>query len=190
MPMNNPIEGELARAIEVVVLDVDGVMTDGGVYLGQTPSGEPVEMKRFDVQDGLGVKMLTWAGIEVAIVSGRASEATTQRAIELGITECHQDPAAEKLPIVENLLERTGAGWSALAVMGDDLADLPLFAQAALPVAVANAVQEVRDAAVWTTTRPGGHGAVREFAKALLEARGLWGPLVKKYVHVRSAKAQ
>lgn len=188
--MSTPIDAELAKAIEVVVLDVDGVLTDGGVYLGQTPSGEPVEMKRFDIQDGLGVKMLTWAGIEVAIVSGRASEATTQRAIELGITECHQDPAAEKLPIVEDLLGRKGVGWSALAVMGDDLADLPLFARAALPVAVSNAVQEVKDAARWTTTRSGGQGAVREFAQALLEARGLWKPLVEKYVYVRSGKTQ
>jgi len=180
------IAEELANEIRIVFLDVDGVLTDGSVFIGTLPGGDPVELKRFDIQDGLGVKMLQWAGIEVAVVSGRVSEATRVRARELGISECHQDPDAEKLPLVRRMLEERGLEWSQAAHLADDLADLPVLRAVGLPASVANAVPEVRDASVWTGSRRGGSGAVREFCRALLEARGQWSRLVEEYCDARS----
>src|SRR5690606_6132906 len=96
--MTSPaIPQELAGRVKLVIFDVDGVLTDAGVYLGASHDDDPIELKRFDIQDGIGVKMLVWAGIEVAWVSGRVSTATTIRARELGIDECHQEPDAYKL---------------------------------------------------------------------------------------------
>ena len=99
MSSENPINDALARQIKLVIFDVDGVLTDAGIYVGETESGESVELKRFDIQDGIGLKMLMWAGLEVAIVSGRVSKATTLRAAELEIDECHQAPNAHKLVV-------------------------------------------------------------------------------------------
>ncbi len=180
------IDPQVARDIRLVVLDVDGVLTDGGIYVGARPDQSAIEFKRFDVQDGLAVKMLRWAGIGVAIVSGRVSEATAHRAAELGIDECHQDPEAKKLPIVKKLLDDRGLGWEQAAMVGDDLADLPVLERVALSVAVSNAVPEVHEVSRWTTQAPGGHGAVREFVRALLMARGEWDRLVQEYCEARS----
>ena len=130
--------------------------------------------------------MLRWAEIEVAIVSGRVSEATSWRATELGVVECHQDPDAKKLPIVQKMLDDLGLGWHEAAMVGDDLADLPVLQRVALPVAVSNAVPEVHAVSLWTTGAPGGRGAVREFARELLTARGEWDRLVREYCETRS----
>lgn len=181
------LDPALARRVRVVALDVDGVLTDGGLYLGATEDGRPVEMKRFEITDGLGVRLLREAGLTVAIVTGRESHAVRLRAAELGIEECHQDRSAAKLPVVEALLERAGAGWDELCFVGDDLADLPVLRRAGLPVAVANACAEVRSTALWRTTRRGGDGAVRELAEALLGARGEWAERVERYVAGREA---
>lgn len=183
------IESELAGRIRLVALDVDGVLTDGGVYLGATESGERVEMKRFEITDGLGVRLLQEAGIEVAIVTGRVSGAVRLRAEELRITECHQDAGAAKLPIAESLIERLGLGWHEVAFLGDDLADLPVLRRVGLPAAVANAVPEVRAEAQWVARRAGGEGAVREFAEALLHARGVWCSGVDSYLAEREMGA-
>ena len=180
------IDPQVAGCIRLVILDVDGVLTDGGAYIGARPGQEAIELKRFDIQDGLGVKMLGWAGIEVAIVSGRVSEATAQRAEELGIDECHQDPDAKKLPVVQKLLDDRGLRWREAAMVGDDLADLPVLERVALPVAVSNAVPEVHAVSRWTTEAGGGRGAVREFARELLMARGEWEGLVREYCEARS----
>jgi len=180
------IDPRVAGLIRLVVLDVDGVLTDGGVYIGALPGQDAIELKRFDIQDGLGVKMLRWAGIDVAIVSGRVSEATAWRAEDLGIDECHQDPNARKLPVVQKLLDNRGLGWEAAAMVGDDLADLPILERVGLPVAVSNAVPEVHAVSRWTTESAGGRGAVREFARALLMARGEWDGLVREYCDARS----
>ncbi len=180
------IDPQIAGRIRLVVLDVDGVLTDGGVYVGARPGQEAIELKRFDIQDGLGVKMLGWAGIEVAIVSGRVSEATAWHAEELGVDECHQDPDAKKLPVVQKLLDDRGLGWHEAAMLGDDLADLPVLERVALPVAVSNAVPEVHAVSRWTTEAAGGRGAVREFARELLMARGEWDKLVREYCEARS----
>lgn len=173
-----------ARRIRLVVLDVDGVMTDGGIYLGM--SGEDaVELKRFDVQDGLGVRMLVNAGIHVAIVSGRVSEATELRAAELGIEDVYQDAGARKVPVLEKLLAARGVGWGEVALLGDDLADLAPLRRVGLAATVANGVLEVRRVAAWQSSREGGRGAVREFAEALLRARGEWEGLVDEYCRER-----
>lgn len=180
------ISGEVARTVQLVLLDVDGVLTDGGVYVGSSSDGRPVELKRFDIQDGLGVKMLQWAGIEVAMVSGRISEATRIRARELGVEECHQSPNGEKLSLVSEMIDERGLAWAGVALLADDLADLPVLRRVGLPAAVANAVPEVKEASLWTGERPGGDGAVREFSRRLLEARGQWSDLVEDYCDARS----
>jgi 3-deoxy-D-manno-octulosonate 8-phosphate phosphatase (KDO 8-P phosphatase) len=182
MPRRFP--AELARRVRLVVLDADGVLTDAGVYIGQTESGEPVESKRFDITDGLGLKMLEWAGLPVAIVSGRESAATALRAGELGIP-CYQDTGAHKLPVLERLIAEHGVAWEEVAFVGDDLPDLPVLRRVGIPVAVANGVAEVKAVACWETSREGGRGAVREFAEALLHARGEWQALVEEYCRLR-----
>jgi 3-deoxy-D-manno-octulosonate 8-phosphate phosphatase (KDO 8-P phosphatase) len=181
------IAPEVANRIRLVVLDVDGVLTDGGVYLGATDAGERVELKRFDIQDGLGIHMLQQAGIQVAIVTGRESHAVRLRAEELGITECHQDRRAAKLGIVTGIMERLGIGWDQVAFLGDDLPDLPILRRAGLPATVANASADARVASSWCGSREGGRGAVREFAEALLRARGAWNAAVEAYVSGREA---
>ena len=189
MPDRAAIRRELAASIELVVLDVDGVLTDGGIYVGAAGSGESVELKRFEITDGLGVRLLQHAGIEVAIVTGRRSEAVALRGQELGIEEVHQDPGAQKLPIVSEMLARKKIDWDAVACVSDDLPDIPVMRRVALPVAVANAVPEVRAVAMWCTCRRGGEGAVREFAEVLLKARGEWNRVVDEYIGEREEAA-
>lgn len=174
------LDPDLARRIRVVILDVDGVLTDNGVYIGQVGGDDRIELKRFHIMDGLGLKMLQWAGLRVVLVSGRESPATTLRAGELDV-ECRQVAGGYKLDEVVAILEEAGADWPEVAMMGDDLADLPILIRAGLPVAVANACVDVRARADWITEQPGGAGAVREFAEALLQARGQWAPLVEAY---------
>jgi 3-deoxy-D-manno-octulosonate 8-phosphate phosphatase (KDO 8-P phosphatase) len=177
---------ELAQRIHLVVLDVDGVLTDGGVYVGELPGGEVLEMKRFDIQDGLGVKLLQWAGMEVVVVSGRLSRATVIRARELGIEECHQDGGAQKVGTILSLMKERGLEWSQVAMLGDDLPDLAVLRRVGLPAVVANATEEARKVAVWQGEMRGGYGAVREFCEALLKARGDWDAQVEAYVSARN----
>lgn len=179
------IPAVLANRVRLLALDVDGVLTDGGVYLGATAGGERVEMKRFEITDGLGIRLLQEAGIQIAIVTGRESRSVSMRAEELGIAECHQDATAAKLAIVSRLVERIGVAWDEIAFIGDDLADLPVLQRVGLPAAVANAVPEVRAVARWTARRRGGDGAVREFAEALLHVRGQWSARVHAYLAER-----
>jgi 3-deoxy-D-manno-octulosonate 8-phosphate phosphatase (KDO 8-P phosphatase) len=185
--MSEGIPAALAERIRLVVLDVDGVMTDGGIYMGRTEAGETVELKRFEITDQLGVKLLAWAGFEVVFVSGRVSAASAARAEELGIA-CYHGPGGHKLDIVERLHAETGTSWAETACVCDDLADLPILHRAALPVAVANAVPEVRAVARWQTQRSGGAGAVREFAEALLRARGEYVSQIDEYVRARGGR--
>lgn len=180
-----PIAAELARRIRLVVFDVDGVMTDGGIYLGATEGGETVELKRFDIQDGLGVLMLRNAGLRVAIVTGRTSEAVRIRGEELEVDHVHQDRTADKLTALTSILEKMGVCWDETAFLGDDLPDLVVLRRVGLPAVVGNATPDARACAVWAGRRHGGHGAVREFAEALLTARGQWADAVEAYVRER-----
>ncbi len=178
------LDGERASRVRLVGLDVDGVLTDGSVYIGQA-ADHPVELKRFLIQDGLGLRLLEAAGIPVVLVSGRPSAATTLRARELHVAEVVQDEGARKLPVFEDVLARRALAWDACCFVGDDLPDLPLLRRVGLAVAVANAVPEVRAAAHFVTGRPGGAGAVRELAEAILRARGTWDDLLTDYLRQR-----
>ena len=169
-----------------MIFDVDGVLTDAGVYLGSLPGGAAVELKRFDIQDGLGIQLLHRAGIQVAFVSGRLSDATEIRARELGVVECHQSADARKIPLVEGILARVGASWEETAMLADDLPDLAVFRRVGLRAAVANAQPEVVALAQWRAQKQGGEGAAREFCRALLIARGEWDGLVEECERERS----
>jgi 3-deoxy-D-manno-octulosonate 8-phosphate phosphatase (KDO 8-P phosphatase) len=176
-----------ARRVRLLGLDVDGVLTDNGVYIGPI-NGSRVELKRFDIQDGLGLILLKTAGIPVVWVSGRSSEATALRAAELRVTELLQVPGPRKAQAFEELLVRHGIGWDAVAFMGDDLADLPILRRVGLPIAVANAVAEVKQVAAYVTRASGGHGAVREVIESLLQARGEWLDILDRYFTGRTEK--
>lgn len=194
------IAPEVARRIRFVGLDVDGVLTDGGIYLGSIGGsaaaegigvgGTRFEFKRYDIQDGLGIHLLRKAGIRVAFITGRVSESVRMRAEELEIEDVAQDDKAHKLPALMAMLSRYGIDPSEVAFIGDDFPDMAVLRVVGLPVAVGNAVPEVRAASVLRLTRSGGAGAVREFAELLLKARGEWKALTDAYVDERSRAAQ
>ena len=148
------VDPDVAAKIKLLGLDVDGVMTDAGVYIGMV-GDRPTELKRFDIQDGVGTRLLQDAGIEIVIVSGRMSRATTLRAEELGVSDVVQDDQARKLPAFEKILARHGVTWEEAAFMGDDLPDLPLLTRVGLPVGVQNAVPEVREVVHYVTDARG-----------------------------------
>jgi 3-deoxy-D-manno-octulosonate 8-phosphate phosphatase (KDO 8-P phosphatase) len=159
-----------ARAVRLAIFDVDGVMTDGTLYIG----GEGEAFKAFNILDGHGVKMLQAAGVAAAILSGRKSEAVVQRARELSIAHVVQG-ADDKVAAFERLAGALGVAPSACAFVGDDLPDLEVMKRCGLAVAVAGAVDEVKAAAHYVTRAPGGRGAVREFCELVLRARSRAG---------------
>ena len=184
------IEPGVAKRIKLVGFDVDGVLTDGGVYLGAVADrsgvvSNPGELKRFDIQDGLGIVLLKMAGLHTAVVTGRTGEAARMRAEELGIDDFSANSSAHKLEAFEKILARRHVRWEEAAFVGDDLPDLPLLRRVALPVAVANATSDVKEIARFTTTATGGHGAVREFIELFLKARGVWKDVTGRYLHER-----
>ncbi|RMD78899.1 MAG: HAD-IIIA family hydrolase, partial [Gammaproteobacteria bacterium] len=156
-----------ARAVELVVFDVDGVLTDGGLLLDERGQ----EHKIFHSRDGHGMKMLQRAGVRIAVISGRVSGAVTHRMAGLGVRHVHQG-CEDKLPAYEALLEELGLGPGQTAYVGDDVVDLPVMRRAGLAVAVADAHPLVRARAHWCTTAPGGRGAAREVCELVLEAKG------------------
>jgi len=165
--MRRPPSAKSLRALRLVIMDVDGVLTDGGLYYSE--SGD--EGKRFDVRDGQGIVSLHAAGLSTALVTKRSSSVVTRRARELGIGEVHQG-VADKRAVVEAILARHGCPPAHACYIGDDLGDLPAMRAVGCSVAVADAVDAVRRAAVWVTRRCGGQGAVREVCDAILAARG------------------
>jgi 3-deoxy-D-manno-octulosonate 8-phosphate phosphatase (KDO 8-P phosphatase) len=178
-----------AHAVRLVGIDVDGVLTDGGIYLGAV-DGTPLEFKRYDIQDGLGIHFLRKAGIRVAILTGRVSDSVRLRAAELEVDDLAQDASAFKLPAFRRILARHEIGPEEAAFVGDDFPDMALLRIVGLPVAVGNAVAEVRNVCRLHLTRQGGRGAVREFAEILLRARGDWDALWEAYVAERSAEPE
>jgi 3-deoxy-D-manno-octulosonate 8-phosphate phosphatase (KDO 8-P phosphatase) len=160
-----------ASRVRLLVLDVDGVLTDGGLLF--SASGE--ETKRFHVHDGLAMVAARKAGLQIAILSSRASAAVTRRMAELGVAEVHQG-VADKAGALDVLRERLGLARGEVAMMGDDLPDLPAMARAGLALAPGNAVAEVKRAAHWVARRRGGDGAVREAVEMLLKSRRAWPP--------------
>jgi 3-deoxy-D-manno-octulosonate 8-phosphate phosphatase (KDO 8-P phosphatase) len=188
------IDPALAQRISLVAFDVDGTLTDNGVYIGDangTGSEDGrIELKRFDVQDGLGIVMLRRAGIAVAFVSARASAATTLRARELGVDHLYQGKGLRKLPVMIALGEELAITLDAMAFVGDDLADIAVMQRVGLSAAPRNSVAEVLSVAHLKLTREGGRGAAREFVELLLHARGEWDTLVSDYVSASAATAQ
>lgn len=159
----------LAKAVRCLVLDVDGVLTDGRLYYGDNG----VETKAFYTQDGAAIKMLQTAGIPVAILSGRRSAAVERRAAELGIAHAMLG-SDDKSRDIRNLADHLGVSVTALAHMGDDVQDLPAFAEVGFKISVANGHPAVRNAADFVTEAAGGFGAVREACTLILLAQGLW----------------
>ncbi|MFH1312243.1 MAG: HAD-IIIA family hydrolase [Candidatus Eisenbacteria bacterium] len=159
--------GESKHGIRMFGMDVDGVLTDGGIYYGN--SG--LEIKRFDAQDGMGITLLRKAGIIPFIVTGRTSEAVKRRGEELGIDEIHQG-VKDKLACLKGLAESHGVAFEEIAFVGDDLADLEVLGSIGHPIAVANARDEVKRAAAFVTPSPGGAGAVREACEYAIRLNG------------------
>jgi 3-deoxy-D-manno-octulosonate 8-phosphate phosphatase (KDO 8-P phosphatase) len=174
------ITSALAKRVKLVALDVDGVFTDGGLYIGLVANHQ-LEFKRFHVLDGLGVKLLRTVGLPVVLLSGRESEASEARAKEMEVDELLQVAPQEKLATLLEVLQRRGLALKDCAYVGDDLADLPVMRAVGLPIAPANAMAEVKAAARYVTSLPGGQGAVREVAERLLKARGEWLGLLAQY---------
>jgi 3-deoxy-D-manno-octulosonate 8-phosphate phosphatase (KDO 8-P phosphatase) len=179
------IDPALAKSIRLVAFDVDGVMTDGGIYLGDV-DGRRLEFKRYEIQDGLGIAIMRLVDIRVAIVTGRVSESVRLRAAELGVEDVAQDPDGHKLAGFMRILERRGLSPAQAAFVGDDFPDVSLLTIVGLPVAVGNAVPEVRAICKHQLKGHGGRGAVREFVEDFLKARGEWETAWGRYVDARS----
>lgn len=167
--------------VQLLLLDVDGVLTDGSV----TWVSEGVEQKTFHTRDGLGIRLWQRAGGSVGIVTGRSSRAVQCRAEELGIAMVRQG-VDDKLAEAEAILTECGLSWEQVAFIGDDLPDLPVVLRCGLGVAVADACAEVAAAAAIVTRLPGGRGAVREVIEQMLRARGSWDSIVQQYAAVRA----
>ena len=167
----------LPEQVELLSLDVDGVLTDGGLYVDD--QGQP--LKKFHVADGLGIKLAQQAGLHMVVLTGKTSGVVAARCRELGITHFIQGSRDKAADLCE-LAGRLGIDPGRCAHLGDDLIDLPAFRVVGYPMAVANAAAEVRARAVWTTTRRGGDAAAREAIEHLLKARGAWDGIVAGFV--------
>jgi 3-deoxy-D-manno-octulosonate 8-phosphate phosphatase (KDO 8-P phosphatase) len=165
-----------AAKIRLAAFDVDGVLTDGGVIHGNT--GE--ELKQFNIKDGLGIRLLQRDGIEVALITGRQSELVRRRAAELGIQHVVQG-REDKLVALRELAAERGLSLDQCSYMGDDLPDLSAIVAVGVGACPADAVTEVMTRADWSSPRPGGRGAVRDFCEFLLRARGDWDAVVWEY---------
>ncbi len=171
--MNN--ESKLA-AIRLLLLDVDGVLTDGAIIYND----DGIETKAFNVRDGLGIRLLMDAGVEVGIVTGRKAGALVHRCENLGLTLL-LDGIRDKGAALEGICRLTGKAPEEIAFMGDDLPDLPLMKRVGVSIAVADACEEVRDAAGVVTGAKGGKGAVREIAERILKAAGKWDAALERF---------
>lgn len=167
---------DLAR-IELLALDVDGVLTDGNVILHEDGG----ESKSFNLLDGHGMRMWQRAGLKLAWLSGRASSVTSRRADQLEVAHVIQG-AHFKLPAMEQLVEELALTMETVAYIGDDLMDLPVVRRVGFGVAVANAVDELKTHADYVTVRAGGRGAVREVIELILKDSGKWPSLMERYL--------
>jgi 3-deoxy-D-manno-octulosonate 8-phosphate phosphatase (KDO 8-P phosphatase) len=165
-----------ARRIKLLLLDVDGVLTDGGIVM----DGRGEEIKRFHVRDGHGIRLLLRAGIQVGLITGRSSKAVTTRARDLGIRIVFQK-AHDKLKTYEIIKRKTGLKDVEIAYAGDDLVDLPVLKSAGLAITVSDCWEGIQDLVDFVTRNSGGNGAVREIAEILLRAQGKWDKIMKTY---------
>ncbi len=172
--MNRALDVKLKK-IRLLVTDVDGVLTDGKIVV----DAQGKELKFFDVQDGFGLVLLRQAGIKTAVLSARSSPAVTARAQDLKIDKICQD-AYPKTIVYEKLIQELGCRDEEVCFVGDDLPDLPVLKRAGVAVAVPNAVDELKKASDYVTTRRGGDGAVREVVELILNAQGKWKDIVAR----------
>ena len=184
MHRNRPVERsqswqqalQQASGVQLLLLDVDGVLTDGGI----TFLSGGAEAKSFNTQDGLGINLLQESGVPVGIITARSSEAVERRARDLGLAHVYQGKL-DKLTVFETILKETGLRPPQTAYMGDDWIDLPILNRVGFAAAPANAVAEVRQRVHYTTERSGGRGAVREVCDLILEARGQLGRTIARF---------
>jgi 3-deoxy-D-manno-octulosonate 8-phosphate phosphatase (KDO 8-P phosphatase) len=169
-----------AARVKLLLMDVDGVLTDGKLHFAPGPDGRMSETKTFDAQDGIALRWLVWKGIRTGVISGRESAATEERARQVEVAYIYQGHI-EKIPVFEEILARAGVTADETAYVGDDLTDAVVMRRVGLAVATANARPEVRRIAHCVTGRPGGSGAVREVAELLLRAQGTWREILAKY---------
>ena len=169
-----------AANVKLLLMDVDGVLTDGRLYLLPDGHGRMVETKGFDSQDGIALRWLSWYGVKTGVISGRNSPATAERARQVEMSYVFQGHI-EKIPILEKILADARINEREVAYVGDDLTDAIIMRRVGLTFAPANARPEVKKVAMATTDAPGGLGAVREIIEHLLQARGVWDELLKKY---------
>jgi len=164
------------QRVKVLLCDVDGVLTDGTVSIGQGG-----ECKSFSIQDGLGMRLLQKSGIPVGWISNRPSTATRQRAQELKIDFLYQESGG-KVAAVDRILMQAGLTWEEVCYIGDDVVDLAVLKRVGAPVVVANAIAEAKTLACHVTQHSGGHGAVREVAEMILKAQKKWSGLIMEYL--------
>lgn len=167
-----------AKRIRLLLMDVDGVLTDGRIWLQSFPDGTTGEIKGFSAYDGAGLKLARLAGLRTGLITGRDSPATTRRAREAEMEFVYQN-RAEKLGAYEEILGKASLRDSEVAYVADDLPDLPLLVRVGLGIAVANAAPEVKRAAHYVTAAPGGCGAVREVIELVLKAQGKWDQAIR-----------
>ena len=174
-PGNHDLAAKAAK-VKLILLDVDGVLTDGAVVI----FGDGSETKRFHIRDGIALVWAQRAGITVGLLSARQSPTTAQRAAQLGITLIHQG-VASKINTYDQIVGDMVLSDEEVAYMGDDIVDLAVLARAGLSAAPSDAVNEVRSRVDFVSARPGGEGAVRELVEMILRAKGHWDPLVAAY---------
>lgn len=171
---------ESAAKVKLLLMDVDGVMTDGTLWNVPDGQGGFAETKGFDSQDGIALQWLSWNGIKTGVISGRVSPATEIRAKQCKMSYIYQGHI-EKIPILEEILADAKISPDEVAYIGDDLTDIVIFRRVGLAIAVGNARPEVKRAAHHVTAAKGGQGAVREVVEMMLDAKGLWDQILQKY---------
>ncbi len=184
MQLNPPLtEQELHRiasGVKVLLMDVDGVLTDGKLHFLPDGQGHITETKAFDSQDGIALRWLRWYDVNTGVISGRDSPATAERARQVDMTWVFQGHI-EKIPLFEQIMAEAKVTREQVAYIGDDLTDVVIMRRVGLSFATANARAEVKQCASAVTEAVGGSGAVREVIEVLLKARGVWSELLKKY---------
>ena len=171
---------ELAAPVKMLLMDVDGVLTDGKLINVPDAAGNMVETKGFDSQDGIALQWLSWKGIKTGLISGRISPATTERAKQCKFAYVYQGHI-EKIPILAEILADAGLDKNQVAYIGDDLTDIVVMHRVGLAIATANARIEVKQEAHYVTSAQGGSGAVREVVELILRAQGSWDEILEKY---------
>ena len=174
-----PVVKKRASRIKVLLMDVDGTLTDGSVTLLSQTDGSALEIKNFDAHDGQGFTLAVTAGLHTGVITGRASAALRRRCKELDITFVYEKQG-HKIAAYEDVLRRTGAKESEVAFVGDDLPDLMVMRRVGLAVAVGNATEEVKRAAHYITKANGGKGAARETVELILKSKGIWEKMIDK----------